>query len=124
MKAGGWGLVLTVGLVALLGTEAEADRTLRDAMQSHDSRMMASPLMGFPGLFGSSLWPDIAYPLALSRMSVKVQIQRPELNEPLTPPPTPAARPIFWTVRCGVFVKLEVSSTMNLMEEETKPCSP
>jgi len=128
MKAGGWGLLLTVGLVVLLGTEAEADRTLRefsgDAMQRHDSRMMESPLMGFPSLFGSSLWPDIAYPLAPSRISMNVQIQLPELNEPQTPPSPSAARPKFWTVRCGVFVELEVSSTMNLMEEETKPCSP
>jgi hypothetical protein len=128
MKAGGWGWVVTVGLVALLGTEAEAGRTLRefsgDAMQRHDSQMMTSPLMGFPGLFGGSLWPDIAYPLPPSRMSVNVQIQLPELNEPLTPPPTPHAQPKFWTARCGVFVELEVNSTMNLMEEETKPCSP
>ena len=128
MKAGLWVSASTFVLFALLCTEAEAGRTLRefsgDAMQRHDSRMMESPLMGFPGLFGSSLWPDIAYPLPPSRTSVNVQIQLPELNQPPPPTPTPAGRPKFWTARCGVFVELEVNSTMNLMEEETKPCSP
>jgi hypothetical protein len=127
MKAGWWVLVLTVVLAALLATEAEAGRTLRefsgDAMQRHDSRMMASPLMRYPGLFGISLWPYIAYPPAPSMTIVNVQIQLPELNQP-PPPPTPPARAKFWTARCGVFVELEVSSTMNLMEEERKPCSP
>jgi len=107
ISSGWWVLVSTVVLPALLGTEAEAGRTLRefsgDAMQRHDSRMMASPL---------------------ERSIVNVQIQPPELNQPPPPPPTPPARAKFWTARCGVFVELEVSSTMNLMEEERKPCSP
>jgi hypothetical protein len=128
MKAGWWILVSIGVLLALLSTEAEAGRTLRDfsgdAMQRYDSRMMASPVMRFPGLFGISLWPYIAYPPAPSVTIVNVQIQLPELNQPLTPPPLPSARPKFWTARCGVFVELEVSSTMNLMEEEAKPCSP
>lgn len=127
MKAGGWVLISTVGLVALLGTEAQAGRTLResgDAMQGYDSRMMASPMMRFPVPFGISGWPYIAYPPAPSRTIVDIQIQLPELNQPPPPPPTPPARPKFWTARCGVFVELEVSSTMNLMEEEQKPCSP
>jgi len=128
MKAGWRVLVSTVVLLGLLGTEAEAGRTLRefsgDAMQRYDSRMMASPLMRFPGLFGISLWPYIASPPAPSMTIVNVQIQLPELNQPPTPLPTPPARPKFWIARCGVFVELEVSSTMNLMEEERKPCSP
>ena len=107
ISSGWWVLVSTVVLPALLGTEAEAGRTLRefsgDAMQRHDSRMMASPL---------------------ERSIVNIQIQPPELNQPPPPPPTPPARAKFWTARCGVFVELEVSSTMNLMEEERKPCSP
>jgi hypothetical protein len=128
MKARWWVLVSTVLLVALLDTKAEAGRTLRefsgDAMQRFDSSMMASPMMGFPGLFGISMWPYIAYPLAPSMTIVNVQTQLPELNQSPTPPPTPPARPKFWTARCGVFVELEVSSTVNLMEEEQKPCSP
>ena len=107
ISSGWWVLVSTVVLPALLGTEAEAGRTLRefsgDAMQRHDSRMMASPL---------------------ERSIVNIQIQPPELNQPPPPPPTPPARAKFWTARCGVFVELEVSSTLNLMEEERKPCSP
>jgi len=127
MKAGWWVLVSTVVLPALLGTEAEAGRTLRefsgDAMQRYDSRMMASPLMHYPALFGISLWPYIAYPPSPSMTIVNVQIQPPELNQP-PPPPTPSAPAKFWTARCGVFVEFEVNSTMNLMEEERKPCSP
>ena len=126
MKAGWWILASTVVLLALFGTEAEAGRMLRessgDAMQRFDSRMMASPVMRFPGLFGQALWPYIAYPPAPSMTIVNIQIQIPELDRP-TPPPPPPARPKFWTARCGVFVELEVSSTMNLMEEERKPCS-
>ena len=125
MRAGGW---ILVSAVVLLATAAEAGRTLGefsgDAMQRYDSQMMASPLMRFPGLFGISLWPYIAYPAAPSMMTiVNVQIQIPEVDKPSTPP-TPPARPKFWTARCGVFVELEVNSTMNLMEEERKPCSP
>ena len=127
MKTGGWVLASTVVLLALLGTEAQAGRTLRDfsgdAMQGYDSRMMASPVMRFHGLFGQSLWPYIAYPPIPSMTIVNIQIQIPELNQPPPPPPTPPARPKFWTARCGVFVELEVSSTMNLMEEEMKPCA-
>ncbi len=127
ISSGWWVLVSTVVLPALLGTEAEAGRTLRefsgDAMQRYDSRMMASPLMHYPGLFGISLWPYIAYPPSPSMTIVNVQIQPPELNQP-PPPPTPSAPAKFWTARCGVFVEFEVNSTMNLMEEERKPCSP
>ena len=126
MKAGLWVSVSTLILLALLGTEAEAGRTLHefsgDAMQRFDSRMMASPVMRFPGLFGQSLWPYIAYPPAPSVAIVNIQIQIPDLDQP-PPPSPPPARPKFWTARCGVFVELEVSSTMNLMEEERKPCS-
>ena len=127
MKAGWWILASTVVLLALFGTEAEAGRMLRessgDAMQRFDSRMMASPVMRFPGLFGQALWPYIAYPPAPSMTIVNIQIQIPDLNQPPPPPATPPARPKFWTARCGVFVELEVSSTMNLMEEERKSCS-
>ena len=128
ISSGWWVLVSTVVLPALLGTEAEAGRTLRefsgDAMQGYDSRMMESPLMRYSGLFGTSLWPYIAYPPAPSMTIVNVQIQLPELDQPPPPRPTLPARAKFWTARCGVFVELEVSSTMNLMEEERKPCSP
>jgi hypothetical protein len=127
MKAGLWVSASSLVLLALLATEAEAGRTLGessgDAMQRFDSRMMASPVMRFPGLFGLSHWPYIAYPPAPSMTIVNIQIQIPELNQPPPPPPTPPARPKFWTARCGVFVELEVSSTMNLMEEEAKLCS-
>ena len=128
MKAAGMGFVVMVGLVTLLSAEAEAGRMLHDfsgdPMQSYGSRMMNSPMSSFPGPFGISLWPYIAYPPAPSMTIVNVQIQLPELNQPPTPPPTPLARPKFWTARCGFFVELEVSSAMNLMEEERKPCSP
>ena len=134
----GW-LVLastTAVLFALFGTEAEAGRTLRDfsgdAMQRFDSRMMASPVMRFPGLFGLSLWPYISYPSpgagwsppgGGARWPGGRRCELPTAGGQRPPPPTPRARPKFWTALCGVFVELEVSSTMNLMEEERKPCS-
>lgn len=128
MKVVWWVWTSTVVLLALFGTEAEAGRTLRDfsgdAMQQYDSRMMSSPVMRFPGLFGISLWPYIVYPPAPSMTIVNVQVQIPELEQRPTPAPTPPARPKFWIARCGAFVELEVSSTMSLMEEERKPCSP
>jgi hypothetical protein len=128
MKAAAKGLVLTIVLSALLGAEVAAGRMLRDfsgdAMQSYDSRMMDSPMTSFPGLFGISLWPHIAYPPVHSMTNVIVQIQFPELNRPPMPPPASAVRPKFWTDRCGIFVELEVNSTMQLIEEERKPCSP
>ena len=128
MKTGCWIWTATVILLALLGTEAEAGRMLRDssgdAMQRYDSRMMSSPVMHFPSMFGRFLWPYIAYPPAPSLMIVNIHIQTPELDQRPTSPPAPPARPKFWTARCGVFVELEVSLTMNLMEEERKPCAP
>jgi hypothetical protein len=127
MKACWWVLALTVVPFPLLGTDAAASRLIHDAsgdaMQRYDSRMMASPMIHFPGRFGLYSWPFIYYPPVLPMTIVNIQIQIPELNRPPTPPPTPPARPKFWTARCGVFIELEVSSTMNLMEEEAKPCA-
>jgi hypothetical protein len=128
MKAGCWVLASTIVLLTLYGTNAEASRMLRDSsgdpMQRFNSRMMSSPVMRFPGIFGISLWPYIAYPPAPSMTIVNIQIQMPGSDQPPAPPPTPPAHPKFWTARCGVFVELDVSSTMNLMEEERKPCAP
>jgi len=128
MKGGWWVLALTVVFSSLLSTDAAASRLIRDAsgdaMQRYDSRMMSSPVMHFSSTFGRFLWPYIAYPPAPSLMIVNIQIQTPELDQRPTPPPAPSARPKFWTARCGVFVELEVSPTMNLMEEERKPCVP
>ena len=128
MKAGGRVLASTIVLLTLYGTNAEASRMLRDSsgdpMQRFNSRMMSSPVMHFPGIFGISLWPYIAYPPAPSMTIVNIQIQMPGSDQLPAPPPTPPAHPKFWTARCGVFVELDVSSTMNLMEEERKPCAP
>jgi hypothetical protein len=50
--------IFTVLLLVLLGTDVEASGRLRDVsgdpMQSYNSRMMSSPMMRFPGLFGIS----------------------------------------------------------------------
>jgi hypothetical protein len=115
-------------LCALLGAQAWAATTLRDfsgdAMQRYDSRMMSSPVMRFPGLFGIAIWPYIAYPPAPSLTIVNVHVTLPAQDPHPAPPPSPPARPKFWTSRCGIFVELDVNSTMNLMEEERKPCAP
>jgi hypothetical protein len=117
----------TIVLLVLFGTDVEAGRRLHDfsgdAMQRYDSRMMSSPVMRFPGLFGISLWPYIIYPPAPSLTIVNVQVRIPELDQPPAPASSPP-RSKFWIAQCGLFVELEVSSTMNLIEEEQKPCSP
>jgi len=85
-----------------------------DALASHNSRMMSSPMTTYAGQFGIPPYTFIGYPPARSMPSVKVVP---------TSSPTPPARPKFWTARCGDFVVLDASATMNLMEEEQKPCS-
>src|SRR5262252_7035258 len=91
-----------------------------DALQRDDSRMVSSPVMPFLGQFGAPYSIYIVYPPARSTASVKVQVQISDLVQ--TPTPTPPPRPQFWTARCGDFIALDPSSTMNLMEEERKPC--
>jgi len=121
-----WAWTFTVLLLA--STVVEAGGRLRDVsgdpLQRYDSRMMSSPMMRFPGLFGMSHWPYIVYAPAPSVTIVNVQVQMPELDERPAPAPTPPARPKFWIARCGGFVELEVNPTMNLMDEERKACSP
>jgi hypothetical protein len=121
-------LAWTFTVLLLASTDVEASRWLRDVsgdpLQRYDSRMMSSPMMRFPGLFGMSHWPYIVYAPAPSVTIVNVQVQMPELDERPAPAPTPPARPKFWIARCGGFVELEVNPTMNLMDEERKACSP
>ena len=128
MKAVFSAWIFTVLLLFLLATDVEASRRLRDVsgdpMQSYDSRMMSSPMMRFPGLFGISLWPYIIYPPAPSMTILNVQVQIPNLDQQPTTASTPPPRPKFWIARCGDFIELEVNSTMSLMDEEGKPCSP
>ena len=127
MKHRWWSLIPTGILIALLGTEAEASSMFGDssgdAMQRYDSQMMSSPMTYFPGMFARSFWPYISYPQAPIFMIVKIQDQIPDLDQRPTPPPAASTTPRFWTARCGVFVELEVSLKMNLLEEERKPCS-
>lgn len=92
-----------------------------DALQSDNSRMVSSPVMPFLGQFGAPFSTYIVYPPARSMATVKAQVHIPDLVP--TPSPTAPTRPKFWTARCGEFVALDASSTMNLMEEERKPCS-
>lgn len=123
-----WAQIVIVALFVLLSPDVEAGGRLRDfsgdAMQRYNSRMMSSPVVHFPGLFGSSPWPYIIYPPAPMLTIMNIQIQIPELDRQPAPAPTPLHGPKFWTARCGTFVELERSSMLNLMEEERKPCSP
>jgi hypothetical protein len=120
--------VFTFAAVMLIAAHGEAGTLVRDfsgdAMQSHDSRMMASPLQRIPPLLGLSFWPFTSYLPAPSLTVVNVQINLPTLALPSPIPPTPLpARPKFWINRCGTFVEIEASPTMNLMEEEQHTCS-
>jgi hypothetical protein len=95
-----------------------------DAMQRNDSRMMASPLERIPPLLGLSRWPFIPYLPAPSLTVVTVEINHFSTLVPssTTPAPPPAARPKFWTNRCGVFEEINVSPETNLLEEEQTSC--
>ena len=64
--------------------------------------------------------PLIGVPAASNLTIVTIQVERQE--EPPPPPPKPSAPAKFWTARCGTFVELQVSPTLNLIEEEQKPC--
>lgn len=127
MKFIQWVLTFTVGAF-LFVADGEAGTIVRDfsgdAMQSHDSRMMASPLQRIPSVLGLSFWPFIPYLPAPSLTVINVEINFPTLVSP-SPIPSPAApaRPKFWINRCGTFVEIEVSPTTNLMEEEQHLCS-
>ena len=115
----------SIVVLILLTKDAGAVRSVRDfsgdAMQSYSSRMLDSPMLRIPTLLGTTFWPFLPYPPAPTMMFVDIQLQMPEMAPP-PPPPTPPAHAKFWTQRCGIFVELEASSTMNLIEEERKPC--
>ena len=121
-----WTLVVSLAIL-LLGSNVEASRSVRDfsgdAMQRHNSQMMASPMIRFPAVLGISPWPYINYPPAPSMTIVNVQVDVPD-NEQLSAPTRPApAHPKFWIARCGGFIELEITSTMSVIDEEQKPCA-
>lgn len=128
MKHCWWIRTPTVILLALMSTAAEASSMFGDssgnAMQRYDSHMMSSPMTHFRGMFTRSFWPYISYSQPPTFMIVKIQDQILELDLRPMPPPAASITPKFWTARCGVFVELEVSPKMNLMEEERRSCSP
>jgi hypothetical protein len=114
MKHARWIWTATVILLALLGTEVGVS-----AAMFGDSSGAA--MQRYDGMFGGSFWPHLIYPPAPSLVVVNVQDQIRELDQR---PTLPLAAPRFWTARCGIFIELEVSPKMNLMEEERKPCAP
>ena len=114
--------------IFILGSNVEAGRTSRDfsgdAMQRHNSQMMASPMIRFPAVLGISPWPYINYPPSPSMTIVNVQVDIPDREEqPVSTTSKPPARPKFWIVRCGGVIELEATSTMRVIDEERKPCS-
>lgn len=124
-----WVCISVLGAVmcAFIASEAQAVRMLRDfsgdAMQLHDSRMMASPLQRIPPLLGLSFWPFIPYLPAPSLTVVTIQINVPEAaSASPMPPSAPPARAKFWTNRCGIFVEIEAGSATGVMEVEARPC--
>src|SRR5215831_10007756 len=118
-----WSLMASIVVLMLLSTDAGAVRSVRDfsgdAMQSYSSRMPDSPMLRIPTLLGTTFWPFLPYPPAPTMMFVNIQLHMSEMSPP-PPPPTHPAHAKFWPQRCGIFVEVEASSTMNLMEEERK----
>lgn len=83
--------------------------------RAHESR--------FPrvrGFHGKAIRPMIGSALDPNLMIINIHVE-PEEELPL-PPPKPPAPAKFWTARCGSFVELQVSPTLNLIEEERKGC--
>ena len=119
-----WTVIATVAL--LLGkAEGGTPRDFSgDALQLYDSQMMSSPMMRFPAILGISIWPYINYPPAPSMTILNLQVPIPDLEQRPVPAPTPPAHSKFWIAHCGSFVELEVNPTMNLIDEEQKPCAP
>ncbi|MDH5194460.1 MAG: hypothetical protein OEW32_12300 [Nitrospira sp.] len=128
MEFSRWVLAFVTISFLLFGANGEAGTIVRDfsgdAMQRHDSRMMALPLQRIPPLWGLSWWPFTPYLPAPSLTVVNIEINFPTLAppSPIPPPPTPA-RPKLWINRCGTFVEIEVNPATNLTEEEQTPCS-
>ena len=86
-------------------------------MHGHENQASRSRFRGFHGrgmmpLIGSTMGPNLTI--------INVQVDSKE--EPPPPPPKPSAPAKFWTARCGSFVELQVSPTLNLIEEEQKRC--
>lgn len=94
-----------------------------DAMQRHDSRMMASPLNRIPSLLGMTFWPFNPYYYAPPSLTVvNVDIHLPAITPSTPPASTAQTSPKFWTNHCGRFIEVEMSSATNLIETEQKPC--
>ena len=89
-------------------------------MQGYESRIPESRLPHIRGRHGRAIQPLIGSTLSQNLTIITIPVERPE--EPPPPPLKPAAPAKFWTARCGVFVELQVSPTMNLLEEEQKSC--
>jgi hypothetical protein len=84
------------------------------------SRIPDSPFPHVRGSYGRAIRPLIGSAPGQNLTIINVLVDPQE--EPPPPPPKPAAPAKFWTARCGSFVELQVSPTMNLMEEEQKGC--
>jgi hypothetical protein len=119
-------LVLSLCLLALLGTDVLAGRYPRDfsgdPMQQFDSRLLSSPMTRFPSVLGLSYWPFIPYPPAPSMSGLNITIDLPEELSPPQPPKPPAPAK-FWIARCGTFVQIDVDK-VDVLEEERKGCGP
>jgi len=129
MKAGWWLSLAALAIIVVLpDVNALAGGKFRDssgdAMQRHNSSMMSSPVRRFPSQFRGSFWPFVGYTPAPSMTIVNVHVHIPAVDEQPIPPPNPPAPSKFWIAHCGTFVELEVSETINVMEEEQKPCAP
>lgn len=96
------------------------DGTIPFGLHGADIQIIAPHFPHVRSLHRSGIRPLIGFPMTPNLTIVNVQVERPE--EPPPPPPKPPAPAKFWIARCGSFVELQVSPTMNLMEEEQKGC--
>src|SRR5215216_889270 len=88
-------VVLAALSVFFLSVVVEAGRLPRDfsgdAMQRHDSRMMASPMTRIPSILGMTFWPFNPYYYAPPSLTVvNVEIDLPFAERPSAPAIAPA----------------------------------
>ncbi len=113
----------SAGMTAGHSRGHSADGAAGFGIRGGESRLPESRQPSFPRIGGGrGFWPMFGYPQVPNLTIVDVQVQNPE--QPPPPPPKPPAPAKFWTARCGTFVELQVSPTMNLIEEEQKGCKP
>lgn len=108
------------GVTVGLSTGLHTPGTHGVGLHGLESRTPDAHFLHVRGFHGRTIRPMLGSDLAPNLTVVNIQVERPE--EPPPPPPKPSAPAKFWIARCGSFVELQASPTLNLIEEEGRSC--